>query len=110
MTRDEYWRECVAQAADECGAALSKEQINDIAEAVQGAAENIDLAYPIPASPLEGQIKRLETELKTEKSKFVCPKCNGSGRIISRGPHHSSDSGCLFCRGDGKVTPERLRR
>lgn len=40
----DYWRECIAEAAEDCGATLTDEQITSIASWVEGAHENYGLA------------------------------------------------------------------
>ena len=35
----DYWKECIADAAAECGASLTEEQISSIARTVEGAHE-----------------------------------------------------------------------
>lgn len=36
----DYWKECIAEAAEECGANLTEEQISSMAYFVEGAHEN----------------------------------------------------------------------
>lgn len=40
----DYWRECIAEAAEDCGATLSEEQINCIASWAEGAHDNYSQA------------------------------------------------------------------
>lgn len=105
MTRLEYYSECVASAAEECGAALTAEQIASIADAISGAIENESLAFPVPDSPLPGRIAQLERELATERRKVPCEPCGGRGAITTHGPYHSSTSQCWKCSGEGKHAP-----
>jgi len=59
MNYEEYWRECIADAAEECGAVLTGEQINAIAGSVQVAHENYDMAfYAPPPSDRISTVKR----------------------------------------------------
>jgi len=59
MDRLDYWKECIAIAADECGATLTAEQIEEIAESVQGGHENYGMAfYSPPATDRYSQIER----------------------------------------------------
>lgn len=59
MDAQEYWIECVSLGADECGATLTKEQIECIAGSVQGGHENYGMAfYAPPASDRYNQIER----------------------------------------------------
>src|SRR5579864_229772 len=105
MNQEEYWRECIACAAEECDLVLTPEQVNYLAEAVQGSHENYGMAFYQPESPHKGEVQRLERELSKEKSKVPCTECAGQGRIIIQGPYHSCNSQCWKCRGDGKVLP-----
>ncbi len=55
----DYWKECIAIAADECGATLTAEQIEEIAESVKGGHECYGMAfYSPPASDRYSQIER----------------------------------------------------
>ncbi|MFT3806067.1 hypothetical protein [Arenimonas sp.] len=59
MDNSDYWSECVAIAAEECGATLTAEQIEHIAGSVEGAHENYGMAfYQPPASDRIGDIER----------------------------------------------------
>lgn len=103
----DYWRECVAIAAEECGATLTKEQIDCIAGSVQGGHENYGMAFYQPSSSdfYQPKIDNLERELKLERSKVNCKECGGRGRIYTQGPYHGSDSQCWKCHGEGKYVP-----
>ncbi len=59
-----YWCECVADAAEDAGAALTKEQIKWIADAVQGAYENYSLAFYSP--PPSDRIADIEREWQSK--------------------------------------------
>lgn len=100
-----YWHECIVEAFDEIGIEATEEQIKYIVEAVNGAHENYGLATGrecIP-NPLKEENVRLERELKLERQKIYCKYCNGTGRITSLGPSHSSNSQCLKCMGRGRI-------
>jgi hypothetical protein len=59
MTPSEYWRECISQAADECGLELTPESAEHLAGAVEGAHENYGMAfYSPPAGDREADIRR----------------------------------------------------
>lgn len=106
MTRREYWAECLSQAADDCGLKLTAEQLGCLAEAVEGADENIGMAFPTPPSPYPDQIRRLECELVAEREKRFCRECQGTGRVRHDiGLSHYSISECFKCRGKGKLAP-----
>lgn len=59
MTRQDYYAECLSIASDECGLALTPEQLKYLAEAVEGAADNVGQAfYSPPASDRYNEIER----------------------------------------------------
>lgn len=60
MTRREYWVECLSQSADDCGAKLTQEQIEFMAEEIESAHENYDMAFYSPTP--SDSIKRIESE------------------------------------------------
>lgn len=98
----DYWRECVSCALDEAGISATQQQIAIMADVTMGGHENIDQAYHVPENPLIDENKKLHVLLKNERNKEHCHTCNGSGRIISDGPYHGSDSQCWKCFGEGK--------
>lgn len=103
MDRRDYWIECVSIAAEECGAVLTAEQIANIAGAVEGAHENVHMAFGRVESPYPSEIKRLERELSIERNKTGCLECGGRGRVnYMAGPWHCN-SPCDVCHGEGKV-------
>ena len=55
-----YWKECIQDAADECGLNISAEQISSIADSVRIAHENYDMAFYRP--PSTDRISVLEEE------------------------------------------------
>ena len=60
MNRENYWRECVASAAEDCGAVLTTEQVSEIAGAVEGAHENYGMAFYSP--PASDRLHSIERE------------------------------------------------
>lgn len=59
MTESDYWIECVSIGADECGAVLTREQIECIAGSAEGGHENYGMAfYEPPASDRYDDIDR----------------------------------------------------
>ena len=48
MKDKDYWEECVANAAEECGAVLTDEQVSVIAEAASAAHKNYGMAFYSP--------------------------------------------------------------
>lgn len=103
--KQEYWVECIASAAEDCGAALTDEQIKSIAGACEGAHENYGMAFHRPDSPYPGEIKRLQAALEKERGKIPCKICGGTGTITTHGPVHSGSSQCWKCHGEGRHSP-----
>jgi len=103
----DYWEECVRQSFDEAKIDATKEQIDIVVEWVEGAHDNygMTMGHECIPNPLEQEKKELEKRLDVEMRKVHCKECNGSGRIISNGPYHSSNSECYVCRGDGRYLP-----
>ena len=64
MTTNDYWKECISIAADECGATLTPEQLNYIVDAVQGSHENYGMAFYSP--PASDRLNDIEREYKTK--------------------------------------------
>jgi DnaJ-class molecular chaperone len=100
-----YWKECIEEAFDDAGISATEEQINTVADWVKGAHDNYGMAFghDCISNPLENENKRLTQELKKEKNKTICDKCNGKGSITTHGPCHSATSLCYKCNGDGRV-------
>lgn len=106
----DYWKECISEAAEECGAVLTDEQITCIASWAEGAHDNyrqatgLDVADRNYSASKDAEIDRLKNEVKKEREKVHCRECDGRGRIITQGPYHSSDTQCWKCNGDGRVS------
>ena len=101
----DYWLECVSIACDEAGVVATKEQLERIAGDVESAHQNYGMAHGhscIP-NPLIKELDETKKALRKEMDKIVCRECGGTGRIISQGPYHGSDSQCYKCNGDGKL-------
>ena len=64
MSDLEYWKECVAISADECGATLTAEQLHYIADGVAGAHENYGMAFYSP--PDSDRLHDIEREAKAK--------------------------------------------
>lgn len=105
MTHHDYWEECIAIAAEECGVTLTDEQIKYMAGAVEGGHENIGMAFHVPENPLRSELDQVKRDLKNERDKVLCPDCGGKGWIVEYGPYHSSESQCSKCRGEGRYLP-----
>jgi hypothetical protein len=49
-TESDYWRECIAQSAEECGASLTPEQVERMADDVQTSHENYGMTFYSPSA------------------------------------------------------------
>jgi hypothetical protein len=102
---ENYWEECLAESLDEHGVTATKEQLALIAKDVAGAHECYGMSFHQPENPLVRELDVTRAALKREQEKVGCKVCKGSGRIISHGPYHSSNSQCDKCHGEGKHQP-----
>ena len=84
MDRSDYWKECISTAAEECGATLSKEQIEFIAGAAEGCHENYGMAFYSPPSTdriavilrdCSAKVKAAQDEADRMRSDFVANVC-----------------------------------
>lgn len=63
MTRDivlNYWEECISNAAEDCGLAITPEQVTALANDVKSAHENYGMAFYSP--PSTDRIQAIERE------------------------------------------------
>lgn len=93
MTRDEYYAECISDAAHECGLTMTEAQLKYIAKAVEGAAENVDMAfYSPPPSDRYNEIEReWKGRLKALESEFEAYRANAE-TAVKRALRQYSDS------------------
>ena len=75
MNTLDYWQECISTAADECDLKLTSEQLQYLAESVEGAHENYGLAFYSPPdsdriSSIESEWKAKYKELEKELEKY----------------------------------------
>lgn len=73
--KQNYWQECLSQAADECDLKLTHEQLSYLAEAAEGGHENYSQAFYDPGwgdrmSEIENEWKRKYKELQGEFDKY----------------------------------------
>ena len=101
----DYWEECISEAFDEEGIVASQAQIESVAGAVCGCHENYGLAHGHEAipNPLREELDSVKRDLKAEKDKQICRRCNGTGEERINGPVRSSVSTCFYCRGEGRL-------
>lgn len=70
-----YWAECISIAAEECGLALSPEQLEFLAGSAEGAHENYGMAFYSPpasdrANDLERQWKKRLDDIQAEFEQY----------------------------------------
>lgn len=109
MTPTEYYEECISEAAEECGAALTSDQVKAIAEAVEGAAAGIsqafgwDIASANRSAEIEKERRAGWDAVQKEREKITCQTCRGSGELREAvGSSHVSISSCWKCGGQGR--------
>lgn len=111
MTNLEYWTECVACAADECGLSLTDEQLKCLADGVNGGHENYSMAFGHDvananwSATKQREITDLKKQVQREKDKVHCKTCNGKGRIYTYGGTMMSSMECWECHGEGRHDP-----
>lgn len=64
MNSLEYWEECISEAAESCGLAMTPEQHVTMAEAVAGAHECYSMAFGAPDISVQSEIADLKRRLK----------------------------------------------
>jgi hypothetical protein len=109
---DDYWIEHAEIALSEAGLpAATAEQLQAIAGVIESAHEFYGQAmgHDVASANWYAQQRRetqaLEKRLTDERAKVTCQTCKGTGREVSYGPYHSSDSECHKCRGEGRHAP-----
>lgn len=60
----DYWKEGIADAAEECGAQLTEEQLTYIAQAVEGGHKNYGMAFYSP--PPSERTSEIDREWRTK--------------------------------------------
>ena len=99
-----YWLECISEACESAGVSVTQDQVRQIANDVKISHENYGMAFPPPdGNSMRSEVERLNRLLAEEKEKIFCVECQGTGRVTSQGPSHSSNSDCWKCNGKGKL-------
>lgn len=91
MNELEYWKECISQAAEDCGLSMTSEQLESIADSVQGGHENYSMAfYSPPSSDRYADIEReWKAKLKSKEQEFERYRCNSETAIKQALRQHS---------------------
>lgn len=62
MKAIDYWKECILNAAEECDLLMTEDQLNCLAEGVEGGHDNYSQAFYSP--PSHERIDNIEREFK----------------------------------------------
>lgn len=103
-----YWTIFAQEVPSDMGISLTEAQVKYLADAIEGAVENMSMycGYEAIPDPQTEEIKALKNALKEEREKVHCKTCNGNGSITSPvGPCRSATSQCWKCRGEGRHKP-----
>ena len=100
----EYWKECMAIAAEECGLVLTDSQLQHLASAAEDGHEGYGLSFYSPSSSevYAPQIQQLERELAKERSLVHCEPCKGTGRLKYNTGSWGVNTQCDTCNGAGE--------
>ena len=64
----DYWKECIAQASEECELSISEKQLTILAEAVQGAYETYDMTFYTPSGADKIEVLKQSYEIKLKEA------------------------------------------
>lgn len=105
-----YWKECISIAADECDLDITEEQLEFIAEAVEGGFENYDTAHGYDVmrkgseTEAERELRRLKKEIEKKErwksSTEPCRACYTTGWLEDV---FGREVECGNCSGKGRV-------
>lgn len=73
-TQNDYWRECISIAAEECGLTLTPEQLNYVADAVEGGHQHYGMAFysPPPSDRLNAIEREWKEKLQAARDQHEC--------------------------------------
>jgi hypothetical protein len=105
-----YWKDCITEAFSEIGIKATEEQVNEMAEWVEGAHENIGMAtgaHAIP-DPAESAAEKELAKIKRSQAfhddwvatTTPCKECFTTGTITDG---WGRDTTCYQCDGKGRV-------
>ena len=111
MTTTDFWKECISIAAEECGLAITAEQLAVIAESVEGGHANYGMAFYSP--PDHERMDDIEKEWKAKlkaKDKEMETYRNNAETAIKKALNQYTDAsvsigeyGEVFRHGGGTV-------
>lgn len=108
---DQYWQDCISEAAEECDLDLTKAQLECLSYHIQMGRDDISMASgdAVASSNLFAHIEREKDDmakaLRREKDKVQCKPCAGSGSITTYGGTFQATSSCWKCKGYGRHDP-----
>lgn len=72
MSKQDYWMECISQAAEECGAKLTTEQLECLAHAAEIGHEHYGMAFYSPSAGdrLDDIEREWKAKLKALQAEF----------------------------------------
>lgn len=115
MNDQDYWKECISVAAEECGLVLTDDQLAFLTESVQGGFENYSMAFghediPSPADVRAKEELRQFREEKPSREEWLrttkpCKRCAGSGGVLNA---WGGNKMCPVCDGSGRVYLEQI--
>jgi hypothetical protein len=105
-----YWKECITIALDDLGLVLTDEQIDYLADSVEGGHENYGMAfgYDCIPNPVESRTQMELRELKRKNQEHddwmnktkPCYTCSTTGTVKDC---WGRDQTCFDCYGKGRV-------
>lgn len=111
MNQLDYWKECISQAAEDCGLTMTDEQLVAIAAAAESGHEHYGMAfYSPPASDRLGDIeKEWKAKLKAKDQELERYRANAE-MAVKRALRQHSDANLSIgeygevTRWDGRAT------
>lgn len=105
----DYWEECIAQAAEECGLELTQEQLKYLAGSAECGHDNYSMAFGCDvadknyisdeARELEQLKVSLEKKRRRELETDPCSTCTTTGSVRDGWGRNVN---CPDCRGEGR--------
>ncbi len=98
-TQLDYWLECVASAAEECGLKMSPEQLKHIASVVESGHENYHIAFysPPPGEYMASLEDKWKAKLEALQAEFDAYR-NNSETAVKRALNLSSNANIAIGR------------
>lgn len=111
MTTTDYWKECISLAAEDCGLAMTAEQLESLAESVESGHENYGMAFYSPPSHerLDDIEKEWKAKLKAKEQELERYQRNAEAAVKQALRQHSDANVSIgeygeVTRYDGRAT------